>query len=509
MQLTPAQELLTGNIRLPSPPAIAIKILETVRKENFSFEDLARVIESDPALAARVLKTANSSYYSQNQKISSIEKSLAILGTHAVKNIALSFVICSELMCEPYEIFDATVFWRRALSSAVAAEMILKLTGQQCADIFVIALLQDIGIMVMHGCRPRDYQLVFNYRKGSSLPLPEVERLIFGCDHQDVGAELLKSWQLPEEIYESIRHHHQDNLVPEKYRLQADILSIANDLSSFYSGKQDVNRIRHLKSVLDSKFSINGSAVDDLIESVGTQTLAVLSSFDIAPGKLRPFSLILQEANEGLSQLYDSYALQIIELKQAKERLEEQAHELSSANKKLQELASRDSLTGIFNYRIFQEAMDREMLRSQRYGHEFSLIVFDVDNLKKINDEHGHSAGDQILIEICKAVGKTIRAVDVFVRWGGDEFAIIMPETGGARALVVAEHLKDCVEALIVQMDNEIIKTKISIGLTSCDLSKLPMDKRKIIHLSDTALLKAKESGKNKICALFSDGLQS
>jgi len=503
MPLTPAQELLSGNIRLPSPPAIAIRILETVRKENFSFEDLARVIESDPALAARVLKAANSSYCSQNQKIGSIEKSLAILGTHAVKNIALSFVICSELTCEPYEIFDATVFWRRALSSAVAAEMILKLTGLQCADIFVTALLQDIGIMVMHGCRPRDYQLVFNYRKNSPLPLPEVERLIFGCDHQDVGAELLESWQLPEDIYEPIRHHHQDNLVPEKYRLQADILSIANDLSSFYSGKQDVNKIRHMKSVLDSTFNISGSAVDDLIESVGTQTLSVLSSFEIAPGTLRPFSLILQEANEELSQLYDSYALQIIELKQTKERLEQQAHELRSANVKLQELASRDSLTGTFNYRIFQEALEREMVRSQRYGHEFSLVVFDVDNLKKINDAHGHPVGDRVLIEICKAVGKIIRAVDVFVRWGGDEFAIIMPETSGSRALVVAEHLLNCVDALTIQMDNKSINTHISIGLTSCDPSKMPMDKRKIIHLADEALLKAKEGDKNKICALF------
>jgi len=507
MPLTPAQELLlSGNIRLPSPPAIAIRILETVRKENFSFEDLARVIESDPALAARVLKTANSSYYSQNQKIGSIEKSLAILGTHAVKNIALSFVICSELMCEPYEIFDATVFWRRALSSAVAAEMILKLTGQRCADIFVTALLQDIGIMVMHGCRPRDYQLVFNYRKNSPLPLPEVERLIFGCDHQDVGAELLKSWQLPDDICESLRHHHQDASVPEKYSLQADILSVANDLASFYSGKQDVNRIRHLKSVLDSKFNITGSAVDDLIESVGTQALEVLSSFEIAPGTLRPFSLILQEANEELSQLYDSYALQIIELKQTKERLEKQAQELSRANEKLQELASRDSLTGTFNYRIFQEALDREMVRSQRYGHEFSLVVFDVDNLKQINDAHGHPVGDQVLVEICTAVGKIIRAVDVFARWGGDKFAIILPETSGSRALVVAEHLKNCVDALLIQIDNKTIEAQISIGITSSDPSNMPMDKRNIIHLSDAALLKAKESGKNKIRTSFPNG---
>jgi two-component system, cell cycle response regulator len=237
--------------------------------------------------------------------------------------------------------------------------------------------------------------------------------------------------------------------------------------------------------------------VDTLIESVANKTLELFSTFEIAPGALRPFSQILQEANKELSELYDSYELQIIELKQAKEKLERQATELNEANTKLRELASRDGLTGVLNYRMFQETMDCEIARSRRYGREFTLVSFDVDNLKRINDTYGHPAGDLVLVKICIAVGKVIRASDTFVRCGGDEFAVIMPETNNDMAMIAAEHLRRSVEELEIQVSNEIIKVKISIGLTTFDPSNVSMDKKHIIHMADQALLQAKRSGKN------------
>ncbi|NTW81046.1 MAG: GGDEF domain-containing protein, partial [Geobacteraceae bacterium] len=209
-----------------------------------------------------------------------------------------------------------------------------------------------------------------------------------------------------------------------------------------------------------------------------------------------------QEANKELSKLNDSYDLQIIELKQAKDRLEKQSKELNEANTKLRELASRDGLTGVFNYRVFQETMDLEIARSQRYGREFSLLSFDVDNLKRINDEYGHPVGDLVLVKICLAACKVIRSSDTFVRCGGDEFSIIIPETNNDRAMVVAEHLRQCVEELEIQVENEILKVRISIGLASYDPFDKTMDKKQIINMSDKALLQAKRSGKNLIKSL-------
>jgi diguanylate cyclase (GGDEF)-like protein len=330
--------------------------------------------------------------------------------------------------------------------------------------------------------------------------------MIFACDHQEVGAELLRSWLLPEEIYEPVRYHHQDAGVPPKYRITTALLSIARNLSSFYNGSEDVAKIRQVKHILDTEFGIQGSAVGILIESVATATLELFSAFEIAPGALRPFSHILQEANSELGELYDSYELQIIELKQAKKKLENQTEELNRANARLREIASKDGLTGILNYRSFQEAMDREIIRSKRYGKEFSLISFDVDNLKAINTDYGHPVGDLVLVEICRAVGKIVRASDIFARCGGDEFSIIMPETDADRALVAAAHLRNCVENLAIQADNEIIEAQISIGVSSYNPAAQTMDKKRLILMADKALLRAKNNGKNQISVFYPDG---
>ena len=107
-----------------------------------------------------------------------------------------------------------------------------------------------------------------------------------------------------------------------------------------------------------------------------------------------------------------------------------------------------------------------------------------------------------VLVEICTAVGKIIRTTDSFVRCGGDEFSIIMPETDNDRAMIVAEHLRQCVEALEIRVDSEILKVKISIGLTTYSPSNTAMDKERIILMADKALLQIKKSGKNRIKSL-------
>lgn len=493
-------QLLSGKIRLPSPPAIAIKILETVRKDDFSFHDLAFVIEADPALTARILRVANSSYYPVG-KVTNIERALALLGTHAVQNIALSFVIVTEFQNESSDVFDPTYFWRRAITCAVAAEMIADLTNSDKDDIFIIALLHDIGVMVLQSCHPQEYKRVFKNRKPGGLALCEAEKAAFGFDHQELGAELLKNWELPEEIYGPINNHHHDGKLSDPYQRQRYILSIASDLSSFYNGSKEVDRIRHAKLLLDTVFGATGAAVDNLIESVANKTLAILSAFEVAPGTMMTFSQILQEANEELSSIYDSYELMVIELKQAKEKAERLVKELHDANEMHRELAFRDGLTGIYNHRFFQEAMDREFLRAKRYSRQLSLILLDVDDFKLINDTYGHTVGDLVLINISKLLESTVRVTDVVARYGGEEFVIILPETDLSNATLVAENLRTGIESLTTVVDQKVITLTVSLGVTSYDAVK-NKNKQSLISMADKALYIAKDSGKNRVYAI-------
>ena len=123
------RQLITDQLSLPSPPAIAVKILNTVQKEDASLSDLARIISADPALTAKLLRVANSSFYALPNRIKSVEHALSVLGMNVIKNIALSFAIAGNLRGTEGSVFDFNYFWRRSVTSAVAAELVSTLLG--------------------------------------------------------------------------------------------------------------------------------------------------------------------------------------------------------------------------------------------------------------------------------------------------------------------------------------------------------------------------------------------
>jgi diguanylate cyclase (GGDEF)-like protein len=487
---------------LPSPPAIAIKILDMVRRDDFSFRELAQIIESDPALVAKVLKVANSPYYNFSRKVDNIDMALSVLGTHAVKNIALSFVICSDMKAGGESWFDFDLFWRRAITAAVAAELTAALAGMNSQDTFVTALLQDIGIIVLFSSCPDEYQLVMKENIAGKCPLNEIEKRCFGFDHQELGAELLSQWRIPEGIFIPIKHHHGGDPVPEEYKRQVEILRLSDNLSAIYHGGRSVESVLKVRERLKNVFGIGEEAAERLIDSVASKSLDILGTFDIPAGGMRPFSAILQEANEELSKLNTSYEMLVIDLRQAKEKAEKLADELHNANVKLHELVFCDALTGLYNHRFFQEAMDREFDRSRRYKRDLSLILFDIDHFKKINDTHGHLVGDRVLVAISRATERSVREADIIARYGGEEFAVILPETDFTAARAVAERLRRDIESHDIDIDGIVIKLTVSVGYTSYSPGAAIQDKRAVIGMADKALYIAKQSGRNMVHAL-------
>ena len=165
---------------------------------------------------------------------------------------------------------------------------------------------------------------------------------------------------------------------------------------------------------------------------------------------MKPFSQLLQEANEELRRLNLSYEQLVMEFKQAKEKAERLAGELMEANTKLRELAFRDGLTGLYNHRYFQELMTLDMSSTVRYGSVLSLMMFDIDHFKLVNDTYGHPGGDLILRKLATLVQESMRTSDVVARYGGEEFAVILPMTDAGGCKVFAERLRRKVE----QMEN-------------------------------------------------------
>ena len=500
--LNKIETLISGKIRIPSPPAIAIRILDMIRKDDFTFKDLALIMESDPALVAKILKMANSSYYTFAKKVNNIETALSVLGSNAVKNIALSFVIMTDLSSAQDDLFQLDIFWRRAITSAVAADLVAKLVGSRSQDIFISALMQDIGVVIFQTSMPGEYRLVMKENLAGQEPIHKIEERHFGFNHHELGAYLLKSWHLPESIYLPILHQHGKNPAQEEYRTEQVILQLSDYLSSIYHGNQSVQKIREVNALFDSVFDIRGECITELIDSVATKSIAILSSFDIASENMRPFSQILQDVNEELSSLNTSYEYLVLELREAKEKAEILANELQSANRRLLDLAFRDGLTGLYNHRYFQEEMDRELSRALRYERMFSLIIFDIDHFKKVNDTYGHPVGDEVIIAISRAAEKAVRTTDVLARYGGEEFAVVLPEANFTEAKVVAERIRSYIENLSLTVNGEIIKVTVSLGYTSYRHVSHIKEKGPIISMADRALYTAKQAGRNLVFAM-------
>lgn len=163
---------------------------------------------------------------------------------------------------------------------------------------------------------------------------------------------------------------------------------------------------------------------------------------------------------------------------------------------KLLELASIDDLTGIMNRRVFDIELKRDFSNAKRYHKPLSLITIDLDHFKEINDKHGHFFGDLVLKMFAKEVSGLLREGDVFSRWGGDEFCLILPETTGTNAMKVAEKIRFAVKNIHVKTDGEPIYFTISLGVT--ELHQEDSDEMILIDRSDKALYAAKEAGRDK-----------
>jgi diguanylate cyclase (GGDEF)-like protein len=159
-----------------------------------------------------------------------------------------------------------------------------------------------------------------------------------------------------------------------------------------------------------------------------------------------------------------------------------------------------DALTDIHNKRYLLEFLDRELSRSGRYNRPLSLIMFDLDRFKGINDELGHLGGDFTLREVAGCVKGCIRKEELFARYGGEEFIIVLPETPHDAGLAVAERLRNLIERHVFQYEGKTYPVTISVGLaaTNGDESLTPHD---LIRQADEKLYEAKNNGRNRVCA--------
>ena len=160
--------------------------------------------------------------------------------------------------------------------------------------------------------------------------------------------------------------------------------------------------------------------------------------------------------------------------------------------------AVRDPLTGVHNKRFFQERLEHEVAYASRHGTALSLLMFDLDHFKLVNDTHGHPVGDEVLVELARRVHNALRSEDVFARYGGEEFAIIMRGTPIAEATRVGQRILQSVREEPVYSGTKKINITVSIGLAAFQPDQ-PTTSAELVAQTDLLLYKAKQSGRDRL----------
>jgi diguanylate cyclase (GGDEF)-like protein len=180
------------------------------------------------------------------------------------------------------------------------------------------------------------------------------------------------------------------------------------------------------------------------------------------------------------------------------EELKKALLDVEKARGKAEELSQLDPLTGLFNRRHFFSIAEQELARNIRHHHCLSLIMMDIDHFKSINDKHGHCVGDLVLREVGEKIRNTLRRSDTPCRYGGEEFAILMPETDSFAALMIGSRLQKVVEETIVETDKGPVIITISVGIATMHENG-HAEIHVLMDQADQALYEAKKAGRNQV----------
>ena len=194
-------------------------------------------------------------------------------------------------------------------------------------------------------------------------------------------------------------------------------------------------------------------------------------------------------------------AMKMEELEQRMLRLQRENLDLVVKNRVLNEVSSRDTLTGLFNRGYVIEKLDSEINRAVRHGSPMAVLMIDLDHFKNINDTYGHNVGDQVLQWVGKTLRDSCRVYDVPGRYGGEEFCVVLPETLVGNTTVVAERIRTRIEASELTAGDNLVRVTASFGIAGLDSvpSDALLSPAALIDRADRALYSAKNRGRNRV----------
>lgn len=262
------QSLVNNSASLVSPPHVWVKMNELISNEQSTAQDLAGVIQHDPALTAQLLKVVNSAYYNLPRKVDTVSRAIAVIGTNDLYNLATALSAAKVFSNIPSQMTSPDEFWRHAIATGLLAKKLAKRCNVLGTErLYVAGLLHDIGSLLLYSQHPELASEILMIANGDEEVLFEAEMDLIGFSHAHVGAALMEAWRMPESLLSAIQYHHNPAEAPD-INLDAAILYLANYLSNSCSSSAFMQKPDASTSSPDHRVWKTLNLSDEIIEDL-------------------------------------------------------------------------------------------------------------------------------------------------------------------------------------------------------------------------------------------------
>jgi diguanylate cyclase (GGDEF)-like protein len=478
-------------VSLPSLPTVAMEVLELTRDHNVRIQQLARSVENDPAICAKILKTVNSSFYALSQPCPTIERAVAYLGLNTVKSLVLGFSLV-DWSDHSESGFDLLNFWRRSVYSAAAARRIV-LTTRACDpdEAFIAALMQDVGMLAAHIALGEAYDRIVASHQGGHETLSFSERDALGFDHAEAGAKLAERWKLPAQHVAAIRlHQSASGAGGGAHDAMVRSVILAGHAAAALTESNPGEALGRYIASAAAWFKLPEPEARQLLVTMTADAQSLASLFQLNTGESPDVQAILGEAQDAATRLQVA--------------AQREAEQLRQNNDDLNRTIHTDALTGAGNRRMFDETLAAAFESAKSTGGTLSVVFIDADKFKSLNDTHGHQAGDEVLKELARRMTAVIGPRGTVCRYGGEEFAIILPGASRVQCATLAEQVRKNIERHLFAVDQagaaaKSLPVTASMGVACYEPNSAGVFKnqRLLVQAADKAVYAAKAAGRN------------